>query len=451
MGYETALTISGKTLLLWRKSASHLPRFLYQFDQREVAKASEDSDDDSSTPDISVRFVATAAQVMKTLDAAGLGWDATNAAYLAVRQGSIGYMLGRKLGKLDVADVEKTIKNFQSIPPSVDLDALGTILALQWHDMSTDELYFFKHLTFDGTVEYSFGELLDVERYATEKLPEESIPPLIRAFESLTVLFHDAPLLAWPMLMCVFLRHLDQSAPVVLDLSEDAHDQGVTSLEEADSYLADYWQGSTEELSKSARALGQLFSALAAFETKVGKDYWFARASSGWGQLQALRNSQAALVTNKQRGDLFENFVEAVLRTEEPELEIVERNVRTREEEIDILVSNSLNDPFWLAMASPLILIECKNTTKRIGVPELRIFESKMRDRGAMCRIGIFASTGGFTSTFYSRLKSFQASDGVIFAVSGVDLECIVAGRMRITQWLRGPGLRRSLGREPAL
>jgi hypothetical protein len=47
-------------------------------------------------------------------------------------------------------------------------------------------------------------------------------------------------------------------------------------------------------------------------------------------------------------------LIEALLRTEEPELEVIERNFRTREEEIDVLVANGLEDPFWIAHGSPL-------------------------------------------------------------------------------------------------
>jgi hypothetical protein len=101
---------------------------------------------------------------------------------------------------------------------------------------------------------------------------------------------------------------------------------------------------------------------------------------------------------------------------------------------------------FWVAHGSPLILVECKNWTEKPGMPELRIFESKIRDRGALCKIGIFVSVSGFTKTFLKRLKKFRSADGVIFAIDGADLEWIVTSKMRLTDWLREEGIRRSLG-----
>ena len=103
--------------------------------------------------------------------------------------------------------------------------------------------------------------------------------------------------------------------------------------------------------------------------------------------------------------------------------------------------------PFWIAQGSPLILIECKNWTAKIGVPELRVFESKIRDRGALCKIGVFVSMSGFTKPFLERLKSFQVAGGVIFAIDGVELGSLVTSKTRLTDWLRGDGIRRSLGK----
>lgn len=127
-------------------------------------------------------------------------------------------------------------------------------------------------------------------------------------------------------------------------------------------------------------------------------------------------------------------------------LTVIEKNFRTTEEEIDLLLSNNLREPFWASQGSPLMLIECKNWKKKVGVPELRVFESKLRDRGALCRIGIFVSLSGFAKTFLERLKTFQADGGIIFAVDGDDLAQIVNSKQKMTDWLRESGLKRALG-----
>jgi hypothetical protein len=54
----------------------------------------------------------------------------------------------------------------------------------------------------------------------------------------------------------------------------------------------------------------------------------------------------------------------------------------------------------------------------------------------------------GFADTFLERLKHFQAEGGVIFAVSGADLKQLISSKTRLSRWLRGPGVIRSLGNE---
>ena len=69
-----------------------------------------------------------------------------------------------------------------------------------------------------------------------------------------------------------------------------------------------------------------------------------------------------------------------------------------------------------------------------------------MRDRGALCSIGLFVSMSGFTKPFLVRLKSIQSDAGVIFALSGEDLRKLISEKRRVGSWMRDEGLRRSLG-----
>jgi hypothetical protein len=263
-----------------------------------------------------------------------------------------------------------------------------------------------------------------------------------RAAEVLATLDRDAPLLVWPMILSIFFYSLPPDTSVVLDITEAAaeHDEISPHV-----YASQYWTQATEGLSGAAQTLGRLFSVLSSFDSRLSREFWFARATDLLSRLRLLRDSGDASST-KERGDALESLFDALMRTEEPELRVIEKNFRTTEEEIDILASNGLTDPFWVAHGSPLILVECKNWTEKPGVPELRIFESKIRDRGALCKIGIFVSISGFTKTFLKRLKKFQSADGIIFVIDGSDLERIVTSKMRLTDWLREAGIRRSLG-----
>ncbi|WP_405476945.1 restriction endonuclease [Streptomyces canus] len=406
--------------------------------------------DDDSYPSDQVHFEGKAEEALANLSNAGIGWHATINAYSQMRfngQAAGMYIAHANFERnvdWNAAEVE-----FEKISPEIDLVNLGKLMAYQWRKgdrqgeeaSEDDSVILLRDLNYDGSLPNSGNAASQAFRDAQEAGVDNPFAAA-RAAEVLAVLDRDAPLLVWPMVLSVFLQHLPSDTPIVLDISEAAAErQGV----DPHAYAAQYWEDSAESLSSTAQTLGRLFGVLSAFDSKLGRDFWFARAADILKRLNSLRDSGDESST-KERGDALESLFDALMRTEEPELQVIEKNFRTTEEEIDILASNGLLDPFWLAHGSPLILVECKNWTSKPGVPELRIFESKVRDRGALCKIGIFVSTSGFTKTFLKRLKKFQSADGIIFAVDGADLDQIVTSKLRLTDWLRTSGIRRSLG-----
>lgn len=333
---------------------------------------------------------------------------------------------------------------FEQSPPERDLESLGRFLAHRWLDPDVDELDIFREITYDGDIESPSTTSFDVFKAASAVEGVDAFHAA-RALESWAGLHREAPMLAWPLIMCVFLQFLNRDLEVAYDISEAAFEADVSTKDEGRAYADEYWRDASGALSAYAAGMGRLFSVLASFDNKLGRDFWFARASALQARLVELAGSTEE-ITTKTRGDALEALVEALVKTEEPELRVVEKNFRTKEEEIDLVVTNGLRDPFWIALGSPLILIECKNWKSKPGVPELRIFESKMKDRGALCRIGIFVSMSGFAETFTERLKAFQARDGIIFALTGDDLAALIVGKRRLTDWLAGPGVMRSMG-----
>ncbi|MEV3896084.1 restriction endonuclease [Streptomyces atroolivaceus] len=445
MGFDTYLNVGDRVALQWRKYASSLPRLLFRFDQLKIEHI-----EDGSYPFNRVLFEGTAEEALANLANAGIGWHATIGAYSQMRfSGQAAGMFMAHANSTRNTDWHAAEVEFDEIPPEVDLVNLGKLIAHQWgkeenEDAEASEdasVILLRDLTYDGSLPSSGNSVSQAFRDAREAGVDNPFAAA-RAAEVMAVLDRDAPLLVWPMVLSVFLQHLPSDTLVTLDISEAAAEH-----QEADphAYAAQYWADSAESLSGTAQTLGRLFGVLSAFDNKLGRDFWFARAADILKRLNSLRDSGDESST-KERGDALEALFDSLMRTEEPELQVVEKNFRTTEEEIDILASNGLLDPFWVAHGSPLILVECKNWTDKPGVPELRVFESKIRDRGALCKIGIFVSTSGFTKTFLKRLKKFQSADGVIFAVDGVDLDQIVTSKLRLTDWLRTSGIRRSLG-----
>jgi Holliday junction resolvase-like predicted endonuclease len=435
MGFDTYLQVDDRIVLMWRKHAGVLPRLLFRFQDLQIADAGDT---------VGVSFRATAADARDNLEQAGLGWGAAVAGYADTRFG--GYSAGMMLSSIARAsadDVERQFEAFESLPADQDLVNLGMLMAQQWLDEKCREVALLSDLSYDGDLPPPHDAAFGVMQEAQKRGVDNPFA-VARAAESMAFLDRTAPMLVWPLIVCVFLQQLPDDAVVELVLTEDAQvSADVNDEESAREYAAGYWTMASDALAREARTLERLFAVLAGSSAAAGPEFWFARAADLLGRVHSLRSTIE--VTTRARGDALESLVDAILRTEEPELQVIEKNLRTREEEIDLVLANGLRDPFWLSLSSPLILVECKNWSKKAGVEQLRVLESKMLDRKAMCRIAFFVSLSGFTSTFLSRLTRFSADGGVIFAIDGDDLATLVRSKRRITDWLRVEGLRRSL------
>ena len=109
------LTIDDQVLLLWRKHASSLPRFLFRHDQL-VIEVIHDTEG-YATDTISVQYRAPVRQVLATLDEAGLGWDATVAAYGETRIDN-GYSVAALMTTTASAEeAAKRIRDFRALAP----------------------------------------------------------------------------------------------------------------------------------------------------------------------------------------------------------------------------------------------------------------------------------------------------------------------------------------------
>jgi hypothetical protein len=442
VGFDTYLQIDDRILLMWRKHAGVLPRVLFRYADLYVRTG----DDEDGAPTLEVGFEALAEDILKTLAEGGLGWRAAVAAYAEVRFSgySAGFLMGTVMSEGGGVDrMERAKAAFEELSPETDLLSLGELMVGEWRD-ERDEISLLSTLTYDGDLPSAYDAAFKTWENAHERGIENAFAAG-RAAESLAMLDRTAPMLAWPLLVCIFLHQLPSDATVRLVLTEDAAQSGdVVDEETAREYTAGYWSRASDALASEARTLERLFAVLAGSTLDTGSEFWFARAADLLERMRVLNKTPD--VTNHARGDVLESLIDALLRTEAPEVRVVEKNLRTEEEEIDLVLSNGLSDPFWSTLTSPIIFVECKNWSKKAGVPELRIFESKMRDRAAVCRIGIFVSRSGFTSPFMTRLKAIQADVGVIFAIDGVELAELVSSKRRITDWLREEGLRRSLG-----
>lgn len=97
-------------------------------------------------------------------------------------------------------------------------------------------------------------------------------------------------------------------------------------------------------------------------------------------------------------------------------LKVIER-IRTKTEEIDLVILNEANDGI-LKSESPLILAECKNwTTKKAGKNEYVAFREKLINRRSRAKLGFFISGLGYAKTFFQEDLRNSKDDILIIAI----------------------------------
>jgi len=118
-------------------------------------------------------------------------------------------------------------------------------------------------------------------------------------------------------------------------------------------------------------------------------------------------------------------------------LVLVNHNVRTQSEEIDIVLEPHMSSPFWSRIAPPMILLECKNWKNKVSAKEVRNFAGKIENRPKMlCRIGFLIATNGFTKDAQKELLGYRARDFIIATVTGVDITKLIHTKSRLSNIL---------------
>jgi Holliday junction resolvase-like predicted endonuclease len=110
---------------------------------------------------------------------------------------------------------------------------------------------------------------------------------------------------------------------------------------------------------------------------------------------EALRDGDA-----RQKGKALEELLAAVFASI-PGFIVSESNYHTATEEIDLVLRNASDDPFWRRWGS-LILVEAKNwQSQRVGKNEYAQFYRKLENRGGHCTLGFLICTERFAETFH--------------------------------------------------
>lgn len=120
------------------------------------------------------------------------------------------------------------------------------------------------------------------------------------------------------------------------------------------------------------------------------------------------------------KGKALEALVAAAMQ-KVPGFYVSERNLRTATEEIDLLVINGNEGPLF-RKEGPLILVECKNWSRRTPRVEVSALEGKIRNRRGRCTVAYFVSWLDLSSDGHRELLRMSRENYVIAPVNGTQL-----------------------------
>lgn len=143
---------------------------------------------------------------------------------------------------------------------------------------------------------------------------------------------------------------------------------------------------------------------------------WKEEMSSAWAALKGEMPSSGA------KGRALEDFAARLFSRV---FKVVERNLRTETEELDIVLEYAGGDPIWAR--SPTILVECKNWSSPVPQHEVSTLCTKARlNTAELCFV---VSPSGFTADAQTQARDIQMRDELIIVLlSGEDIEAFLAG-----------------------
>ncbi len=157
----------------------------------------------------------------------------------------------------------------------------------------------------------------------------------------------------------------------------------------------------------------------------------------GYPEVEQLWQNALKATDANEKGKLLEQVFVRLFQIDGSFM-LLEHNVRTESEEIDLAVQPDSSSPFWSRVSPPLLLLECKNWKEKVGTKELQVFATKIENRPRiLCRIGYLISILGFTEDAKKELIGYRARDFVLATITTEHIEGLLKERKRISDLLR--------------
>ncbi len=188
------------------------------------------------------------------------------------------------------------------------------------------------------------------------------------------------------------------------------------------------------KLSEVIKHVERAFSELSTVENVLKK---YKKKEVGYPEIKRIWEEAKGATDPDRKGKLFEKLFVRLLQIDGNFI-VCEHNVKTKSEEIDIVIQSNVSSPFWSGVMSPLILLECKNWKDKVGAKEVRDFAGKIENRPKLlCRIGFLVALSGFTSDAEDELLGYRARDFVLATVTGGQVKALIKKKELISDLLQ--------------
>jgi hypothetical protein len=114
------------------------------------------------------------------------------------------------------------------------------------------------------------------------------------------------------------------------------------------------------------------------------------------GELVDLYGLAESEENSQEKGNLLEELMERIFEQLIPDTDVLDTNVRTASEEIDLILRNREITYPWKTLGTP-IQVECKNWSSPAGTNVVKVMKGDMESIGPMCETGILVSWEGIS------------------------------------------------------
>jgi hypothetical protein len=106
------------------------------------------------------------------------------------------------------------------------------------------------------------------------------------------------------------------------------------------------------------------------------------------------------------------------------------------DEQIDLVIKNNINKPFWLNLKTPVILWEAKNRSKNTNTEVINTLRWKLVWHANFAKIWFVIAMNWFTKVVESNLLRDGSSERIIVAITWDDIKTLLNDELNPIDWI---------------